>query len=301
MYFLAYVHKGWLEKFMKVLIAVDGSEHSDYALSDLANAIWSEDTEFKLVTVADDGFGHPIPSQADGAQKLLEEAASKLQKDLPSGCKISGEILHGEPRNELVHYAEKWTADLIIVGSRGRKGLTRMLLGSVSHAVLMAAPCAVKISRKAKVDGENRKVIIALDDSSMSERLVERICSRRWNPNTQFICITVVPAIAQYVYGIQDPHDMSSLEEVQKEKIDVAKVCLEKACKTITEKIPGTKASFEVVEGDAREIIVERAKEYNAMLIVIGHKGKNLMDRLLIGSVSEAVATWADCSVLVVK
>lgn len=191
---------------------------------------------------------------------------------------------------------------MIILGSRGRRGLKRILLGSVSHSVLVAANCSVRISRISNVaNSEVQKIVVAFDDSPISDTIITRIAERPWRNNVEFICLTAIPTLTQYFYGVQDSHEIDSLEIAHKEKIRLAKEHLEQISKTIKSKIPHISVSYEVLEGDPREVVVDKAKECNAALIVVGQKGKNWMDRLLIGSVSEAIATWATCSVAVVK
>jgi hypothetical protein len=55
-----------------------------------------------------------------------------------------GQVLHGYPKIEIVKCAEYLPADLVIMGSRGRRGVKRIVLGSVSHPVLMASNCSVR-------------------------------------------------------------------------------------------------------------------------------------------------------------
>jgi uncharacterized protein len=289
---------------VKVLIAIDGSEHSDYAIEETIKFAWSADCEFKVVTILDNSFVQSAANEGPtaSAQKLVDSAIEKLSAGLPSGQPISGQVLHGYPKSEIVKCAEDWPANVIVMGSRGRKGLKRIVLGSVSHSVLVASNCSVRISRNSGVtNSEVQKIIIGLDDSPISDTIIERMASRPWKKNVEFICLTAIPTLTQYFYGVQDSHEIDSLESLHNEKIKRAKEHLEQISKTIQSKIPQCSVSFEVLEGDPREVIVDKAKETNAALIIVGHKGKNWMDRLLIGSVSEAIATWAGCSVLVVK
>jgi nucleotide-binding universal stress UspA family protein len=60
---------------------------------------------------------------------------------------VESEILHGNPRKETFGEAEKWGADLIVLGPHGMSGIERLLLGSVSQAVAMHAKCSVEIVR----------------------------------------------------------------------------------------------------------------------------------------------------------
>jgi nucleotide-binding universal stress UspA family protein len=74
----------------------------------------------------------------------LKEIADRLQNSVPSSISTA-EILEGSPKQEIVVAAERLNADLIIMGSHGRRGLSRLLMGSVSRSVASQAHCSVWI------------------------------------------------------------------------------------------------------------------------------------------------------------
>jgi nucleotide-binding universal stress UspA family protein len=89
------------------------------------------------------------------------EAVSSAERVLASaGLKATGEVLSGNAKQVILEEAQRWAADLIVVGSHGRRGFRRFLLGSVSEAVAMNAHCSVVVvrapartSRKARASG----------------------------------------------------------------------------------------------------------------------------------------------------
>jgi nucleotide-binding universal stress UspA family protein len=85
---------------------------------------------------------------ATDGSSLVERAASRLREGEGNrSLEITTEVLEGSPEGLIVDEAERWDADLIVVGSRGRGVAGRFLLGSVSLAVAIRAPCSVKIVR----------------------------------------------------------------------------------------------------------------------------------------------------------
>jgi nucleotide-binding universal stress UspA family protein len=74
----------------------------------------------------------------------VTEAALVLRK---AGFQSTGVVRTGEARQQIIDYATEWPADLIVLGSHGRRGLNRFLLGSVSEGVVRHAPCSVEIVR----------------------------------------------------------------------------------------------------------------------------------------------------------
>lgn len=151
---------------MKILLAVDGSAYSDAAIEEVLRRPWPSRSEVKVITA----FETPImvgvepwaatPSYFDELDKAVREharavtdrALEKLKAIEDTTLKISSGALNGPPRQVIVEEAERWGADLIIMGSRGLGAWNRLLLGSVSSAVVHHAKCSVEIVRRREAD-----------------------------------------------------------------------------------------------------------------------------------------------------
>ena len=145
---------------MKVLLAIDGSRHSDVALEEVASRDWPAGTEIEILTVVHSGWPLlPDPSfimaaahvvtmrdRQHDAPELLNSAADQLRAAAP-GLVVTTKVLEGTPHEMIVQEADEWAADLIVLGSHGRGPVKRALLGSVATAVAAEAPCAVEIVR----------------------------------------------------------------------------------------------------------------------------------------------------------
>jgi len=143
---------------MKILLATDVSPYSQAAVDEVASRPWPPATiirvlsviqpftppatEFVLAAATLDDMRRQQVAEAEG---LISGVADVLKK-----ANISTEIAvrEGDPRSAIVDEAEQWGADLIVVGSHGRTGLKRWLLGSVAQAVVGHAPCSVEVVRK---------------------------------------------------------------------------------------------------------------------------------------------------------
>ncbi len=133
-------------KAEKIVFPTDFSEHSKAALGH-ATAL-ARDTGATLMIVyvkedldvyADTGFaGYPLATNDDELLKELEEV-----KPLDPKVACEHKLLHGNPEDEVVEYAEQVGADMIVMGTHGRRGLTRLLMGSVAEAVVRKARCPV--------------------------------------------------------------------------------------------------------------------------------------------------------------
>ena len=146
---------------MKILLAVDGSDCSDAAAQELAKRPWPPQSEVKVITaleipapvgmepwaISPDYFENLETALRPAAQAVLESALLKLKSITDKTLKISSEIIQGSPAQVIVDEAESWGADLIVMGSRGLGVWNRLLLGSVSNAVVHHAKCSVEVVR----------------------------------------------------------------------------------------------------------------------------------------------------------
>jgi nucleotide-binding universal stress UspA family protein len=144
---------------LRVLVATDGSTCSDRAVQSIAMRPWPPGSEIEVVSVAHTRLPDvPDPllmleaAHIDAAEADLLRAPARVrraQKCLASrsGVAVTGTVLEGNPADVILGEAERWRADLVVVGSHGYGPLTRRVLGSVSQAVAQHAHCSVEIVR----------------------------------------------------------------------------------------------------------------------------------------------------------
>ncbi len=143
---------------MKILLAIDDSKFSEAATQAVASRTRSQDAEVCILHVVEpihevftDVLYGQIPdidavrqAQLDHAKALVEGTAHAIQRP---GMKVTTVVDEGDPKTKIIDHADAWGANLIVVGSHGRKGLERLLLGSVSAAVASHARCSVEVVR----------------------------------------------------------------------------------------------------------------------------------------------------------
>ena len=88
----------------------------------------------------------------EGAKRAVDRALTKLESIADKTLKISSDVIEGQPRPVIVDEADRWQADLIVMGSRGLGAWNRLLMGSVSSGVIHHAHCSVEIVRKTQPD-----------------------------------------------------------------------------------------------------------------------------------------------------
>lgn len=134
---------------MKILIGVDDSSFSQAAVASVAERNWEAGTHIKIVSAVDTYLynnSHEEKNRYEIAHRVVDRAIDTLRQS-QNRFELSGDIIEGFPKEVLLDEAEKWGADWVVVGSHGRRGLNRFLLGSVSQAVAMHAKCSVEIIR----------------------------------------------------------------------------------------------------------------------------------------------------------
>jgi len=140
---------------MRILVAVDESKYSEAAADAVVSRYRPGSSEVRVVHVLQPiavsappqmapGYTPELAGQAKDAESLVERIAQKLRA---GGFQVEGQVVKGDVREGIVDMAKEWKADLVILGSHGRTGLRRFLLGSVAEFVARHAPCSVQIVR----------------------------------------------------------------------------------------------------------------------------------------------------------
>ena len=144
---------------MKILLAVDGSEFSQAATQTLVSQMRPNGAEVLVLQVVELRVFPISPEMAPGyvpeqeeilkedfrhAQESVNQASQALRT---AGFSVSTRVVEAEARNGILDIAAEWGADLIVLGSHGRNGFQRFLLGSVAEFVARHADCSVEIVR----------------------------------------------------------------------------------------------------------------------------------------------------------
>ena len=280
---------------MKIIAAVDASKGSELVVQTLAGMSLAKDSEVKLLMVI------KSDESEDNARQKLDAYMQQVKSS--AKCAVDTDLSKGDARSRIVEMAKQWASDLIVMGSRGHKGMDLILLGSVSQSVLMQAPCPVLIikGREASeaVHGF-KKVLIAADNSDYSQAALGWLKKMSWSADAQMKLITVLPPLSD---SIADEHGarVSTMMLEQDELKSLAATQLQAMQKELADLVSPQNIFAEVAEGDPRELILLIASSWAADLIVMGSHGRTGLTKLLLGSVSQAVAQHADCSVAIVR
>ena len=178
----------------KILVAVDRSERNKFVFDAAVSLAKTTSANLMLLHVlSEDESGYPVlPTYAyypmldernyDVYQKKLAEykqwgidfLQNLTEKAAEKGVDTEYTQLTGNPGRTICELASNWEADLILVGSRGLKGIKEMFLGSVSNYVTHHAPCSVLIVRTAIDDRSNSVPLVSEEEASTNNHTVER-------------------------------------------------------------------------------------------------------------------------------
>jgi len=294
---------------MKVLIAVDSSPSSERVIEEAAARPWPAGTIFSVLHVVDVQRFAKLPMLVEDAKlkgkQALTAGVDKLSR---SGHTARSEVTMGFPRRVISECAKEWHADLIMVGSHGRSAVGRFLLGSVAQAVLRTAPCSVEIVRgraTGPASSHPMKILLATDGSDYSVATAHSLAKRPW-PAGSVIKVLSVEELMVFENQMTassscSVYPASLLEEIVQDAHDRASSAVETAKGILLR--AGIKAVSDPAApvGEPRGVILDAAKSWRADMIVLGSHGLRGLDRFLMGSVSEAVAVHARCSVEVIR
>jgi len=295
---------------MKILLAIDSSSVSRNVVQEAATRPWPLGTTFSVISIVDMGRWEGLPALIEDAkreaQRLVDWAADQLTA---CGHEVFREMQLGLPKKAIPEFARQWGADLVMVGSHGQNQMIRFLLGSVAQAVVRNSPCSVEIVRPNPVgatsSSQAMKILVATDGSECSVKGVYSVANRPWPPESQVRIMSVVelfnPENRLPAPPFFSEYPTSSLEQFWKN----AHIRADEAVAEARRIFAGTNLTMcdgnATPVGDPRAIVLDEAKTWEANLVVVGSHGRQGFDRLLMGSVSEAIALHAHCSVEVIR
>lgn len=127
--------------YKKILVAYDGSDHAKKAIQHAVEIAKAFGSALYIITVAVD----PSQVSVEKARRTAEEGARQASSLGVSVAEM--EVRTGAPATEILNYAEEREVDLIVMGSRGLSAIQRLVLGSVSQAVVSRARVPVLVVR----------------------------------------------------------------------------------------------------------------------------------------------------------
>lgn len=339
-----------------IVTPIDGSMHAQSALDLSADLAASYDAQLVLLNIGvrDDNVPEEIYNAASRALKEAESSGQEtgVPPHQSQRLRVFGYLGHmlldtarrhaeskgvkrvetvidlGNAGERIVHHAKQYSADLIVMGSRGFGDLEGLVLGSVSHQVFHHAPCScVTVQHKGgqpALDGIN-SILVATDGSDQADKAVDLASDIAAKTGSKLSLMYVMwrgPSLEKLRGSI----DMDQLSDSARDELDPAlhpiaehvssafipPVVSMNALREIGEQVlargqqvaeaKGVKvAGLDVIDGDPARKIIQIAKREKADLIAMGSRGLGGVEGQLTGSVSYKVSHAAPCSCMVVR
>ena len=286
--------------YKNIVIAYDDSEFSKAALLEstclikryggkavLVHSVFFDEEEFVI-----------DPSQREKRIELGKKACYSRQAKVSAEMGLNGDlqalVCEGEPHNVLTDVAKARNADLIAIGTHGRKGLKKIFIGSVTAKVITDSPCDVLVVKKqfGKCTGRYDSILLSFDGSKFSEKALEKACEFACTDGSRITAVYVVPRYEEMIEFFATSFIRENLRHDAEHVIEKAR--------TIA-KDHGVQIDTEIVEGDEADKIIETANRLKNNLIMRGTHGWTGINRAIIGSIAERIIINAPCPVLVVK
>ncbi|MFA7335599.1 MAG: universal stress protein [Candidatus Obscuribacterales bacterium] len=170
---------------MRVLVAIEDKRFGKAIVDFLVAHEWQAGTMFRLVHVVEPsvvgdqvtavyGIGvenEIVQERLNDGSLILNQMREQLQAKFGSTFPVEVNVVKGHPHHVILDIAEEWHSDMIVLGSHGRQGFTRFVLGSVSLAVVSHAQCTVtvvRLPRAVNVDGSQQATEQTVKETSTS-------------------------------------------------------------------------------------------------------------------------------------
>ena len=241
------------------------------------------------------------------ARKVLSRAAESCWN---TKLKTTPLVREGVPGGAILSAIDQYHIDLVVLGTRGKTGLKRFLMGSVSEWVLAEAPCSVLIVRKkpeAKTKVTKGLNLIVANDGSLDSKCAAEFTRQLTFPRTSIMTLCHVIE-EQYALrtelaarlGVTGKPDIAKLAaQMLKAREREGKKLLTATAASL--KPGGRPIKQSLVYGHPADQLLTTAQQKNADIIIMGSRGITGLRRVFLGSVSNKVASYAPCSVLVVR
>jgi nucleotide-binding universal stress UspA family protein len=286
----------------KILIATDGSDTANEAANFGIETLGFSGAKVYSVYVIDTTSYGSVPKDEKWSKKIEQfeeighEAASYVEgKAKAAGLEAESILLKGNPAEEILDFAEGQEVDMIVVGSLGKSGIKRVMLGSVSEKVVRHAKVPVLVVRGRKEEKTHKHILIAIDGSLAAENAADYgIEIARWSGAKVY---------AVYVIEISSFNSILMDEVWTKNMYEHFEKIGRKATSDVEEnaKAAGIGAESIVLKGNPAKEILDFAEKQKVDMIVVGSIGKSGVQSFLLGSISGKVLRHSKIPVLVVR
>ncbi len=297
----------------RVLCPIDFSEHARRGLAHaVVIAKWYGSTitvlhVFSIVRptgyVPDTRMVELIALTPDDRKRLVSEVQRFVNADSPPDVPIEVLVSEGDTAGEILRQATALPADLLVLGTHGRSGFRRLLLGSVTEKVLRQASCPVLSVPRGAGDAQPappvvfKRILCAVDFSDCSLKGLSFALSLAQEADAHLLVVHVMEL----------PHELAEPLGFAQLNLDAYRTGYEReSLARLNDAIPDTVRAYcrvetQVLAGKPYREILHAADAHHSELIVMGIHGRGAVDLMLFGSTTQHVVRQASCPVLTLR
>ncbi len=285
----------------RILVPYDYSEHAEAALT-YTQQVYPDATIVLLHAVepfADHtGAGGFEDHRYEQMMESATEDLAAVAEEAPESHRIESEVAYGRPAAVILRTLQLGNADRVVMGSRGRTGAARILLGSVAETVVRRASDPVTVIRTDSPLDAPERVLVPFDGSNQSKHAL-RLAFEEFPDAAVTALYVLYPTQETRLPRRKVYEPFAVLEDWAEQRGEHAEQVLGNAEEIAAE----FDSDIETVyfDGKPAEVIISHAEEAEMDHIVIGSTGRDGLGRLLLGSVAETVLRRAPVSVTVTK
>lgn len=276
----------WSDETFSAVQAVNQLYHPQELILVHAVDVRSFEDPFFAPAVAKEAYAEFRQSLVESGEQLLERTAKLLASEISVRrlCEM------GAPEEVILDTVRSTSADLVVIGARGLNRLSEIVLGSVSHHVLLHAPCSTLIVKKG-VEFSGR-ILLTVEGPDDAEHLRQWLRTHPFNKPVEVMVVTVVPNpyFGDPVPAFAYQSWAEDIEKHAKEFIEGFSESLRSDAYSVQNK---------VLQGNPATIIADLSKDFD--FLMVGSHGRKGLSRFLLGSVSHSLVHRVACSVLVVR
>lgn len=281
-----------------ILVGFDGSEYSKAAVIESSHWIRRHGGRLILVHAVDFDEEETAVTQEQKEKRLDIGKNICLQSRetaiVEFGIEAESIVCEGDPSEIIIDIAQEKDSDLIALGTHGRRGLKKLLMGSVTSKVIVNSPCDVLVVKKScsECTGKYESILAPFDGSEFSKRALNKACLLSKNDDAVVTVLYVMPRYEEMIGFFRT-------KAIERSMIEEANKMLGSAQDLASKH--GIILKTEIAEGHADDMIVQTAIRLENDLIVIGSYGWKGISKLIMGSTTERVIMNAACPVLAVR
>jgi nucleotide-binding universal stress UspA family protein len=267
----------------KILLATDGSENTTQATQAALNIVRRRSSKLHLIHVWHDvhtphAHGFVKSELRRQGREILDKEVKRIEEQ--GGTVTRSHLREGRTFEEVIKLGDELEADLLVVGSRGHRGLRRMLVGSHSEDIIHHTHRPVLVVRRGKDVWPPTRIVAGDDFSEDARKAAELAANLGKLFGARMLLLHAVPRLPK-----------ASTEAVEAKLEDRAG-----ELEDILKQRPQTR----IVAGDPAEVLIEGAREGEGpTLVTVGSRGLGPVGRLRLGSVSTKVVRAGLGAVLV--